>query len=129
MHTFSTGLLFISRFFAVMPHKFHRVLRKGYSKTKSAVAKPVKVIDQIESSDDDEMVSVATNNGNPTIQATYEVSTQTEMSIFHTNDFVTQTDFSMFYLIEVSTQTEITTFPSMTDLAIQTGNSVNPNDF
>jgi len=122
MHTFSTGLLFISRFFAVMPRKFRRVLCKDYSKTKSAVAKPIKVIDQIESSDDDEMVSAATNNGNPTIQATCEVSTQTKMSIFHTNDFVTQTHFSMFPLIEVSTQTEITTFPSMTDLAIQTGN-------
>jgi len=41
------------RFFAVMPprRKFHRVPHKGYSKTESAKAKPVKVPDQIESND------------------------------------------------------------------------------
>lgn len=103
----------------IMPRKFRRVLRKGYSVRKPVKTKPENDHDSSESSED-EAHSAAT-----VVQATCEVATQTEMSAFTTSEIFTQTEASVFHLTEVSTQTESnSTICSMTDSAIHAGNQM-----
>lgn len=103
----------------IMPRKFRRVLRKGYSVRKPVKTKPENDHDSSESNED-EAHSAAT-----VVQATCEVATQTEMSAFTTSEIFTQTEASVFHLTEVSTQTESnSTICSMTDSAIHAGNQM-----
>ena len=119
VHTFNTGFWLFPRLFLIMPRKFRRVLRKGYSVRKPVKTKPENDYDSSESSED-EAHNVAT-----AVQATCEVATQTEMSAFTTREIFTQTEASVFLLAEVSTQTESSiTVCSMTDSAIHTGNQM-----
>ena len=118
VHTFNTGFWLFPRLFLIMPRKFRRVLRKGYS-----VRKPVKTEPHGSSeSSEDEAHNVAS-----AVQTTCEVATQTEMSAFTTREIFTQTEASIFHLAEVATQTESSnTIYSMTDSAIHTGNQMSP---
>ena len=87
-----------------MPHKFGRVLRKGYYKPKAS-----KVRQQPESSDDDDtsddQASVEVGVQTDFLKL-IEISTQTDLPAILTNDAEAQTDLPTIPINEAGTQTD-----------------------